>query len=312
MDRDTVSNESLERMLKPKRRLFRRRENGEWIKANTYVGVTLLALVGGAVGWMTLFNEDRPQSRHGPADLAAESTPAAVTAPEPLPAPANERSVAADATLLPSTVDATVPVTAAETRPLPSTTYTTAPVSAETKRSTASTRAAPRAAGGTLEAGGRRMRQWSVNSKSRPVARTSSRVRASSVAAAAGSRHAHVRWARASAKHQMHASVTRARARAHEDYLDRAYVATAPSEGPWPPSDDATRARARAHEEDLNRAYSARAPSERSWPPPQDVASSAGDESERAISPADCSRLSRAFGGSRRIRSECLPDPDTH
>ncbi len=233
-------------MLRPRRRLFRRRASWEWITENAYAGVALLALAAAAVGWMAQF----PQSRYAPADLAARSMPAA----GPLPATANEPS-AAGPTPLPSTTDTTVPVTAAKTKP-----------------SLASIGPAPRAAGGTLEASGRRVRQWNANSKSHPVARSSRRARSSS-AAAVGNHHARVRWPRVSARHRNYASATRAGARAHKEYLDRS--------------------------------YDSRALSEKSAPPPQDAASSADNKTERAINPTDCSRVYHVFGGVRRVRSQC-------
>ena len=193
----------------PKRRLFRRRENGEWIKQNAYAAVTLLSIAGGAVAWAALFDRERPQAVNAPADLVAEATPTAVTAHEPLPARANESSTAAETTLPLSTANATMPAAATVTKP-----------------AHASTGAAPRAAGVMREANRARTRQWSINAKSRALAPSSRHLRLSLAATAVERDHTRVRLLRVSASHRTHASITRARVSAHDDALDRAYSAS--------------------------------------------------------------------------------------
>ena len=72
-------------MLKPRRRLFRRRESWEWIKQNAYAGVAVLALLIGAGGWIAMFEERRPPSQQAPRAIAdgraaiAEEPPRAET-----------------------------------------------------------------------------------------------------------------------------------------------------------------------------------------------------------------------------------------
>ena len=200
------------------RRLFRRRENREWIKRNAYAGVTLLALAGGAVAWAALVGAERPQSAHAPPDLVAEAP--ALTAQETLPVPANETAAIPAATPLPATTDARVPAAAVEMKP-----------------AQASPGPAARATGARREAGRATPRQWSVNAKLRALAPASRRGRWSLVAR--GRDHARLLLlVRATQRTQ--AAFTRTRVRAHDDPLDRAYrpnpdIATAPAKEPLPP-----------------------------------------------------------------------------
>ena len=248
------------------RRLFRRRTTGLWIRENAYAGVVLLALAGGAVGWMSLSGEPRPQSGHAPADLVAGVMPALVAASEPLTAPAKEPAVAPDGTPRASTTDRTVPLRAAKTSLLSAST------------GPASIGPAPRAAGGRLEAGRGRLPRWGVNSKSHAVKPTSRRVHSASAAAFVGRHHARVRWLRVSAGHRTQASSRRARAKVDEDLLDRPY-----DEGP----------------------HNGKPLGEAAWPPVQDAESSSGEKIEPASSTAACTRVVHMFGGMRRIPSKC-------
>jgi hypothetical protein len=101
----------------PKRRLFRRRENGEWLRENTYVVVTLLALAGGAVAWAALFDE-KPRPGPAPAQVAAIATSTAATVEEPTP-PADDNVAPVEPPSAPPASDATTAATASEPQPSP-------------------------------------------------------------------------------------------------------------------------------------------------------------------------------------------------
>jgi hypothetical protein len=189
-------------MLRPKRRLFRRRTTSEWIKDYAYAGVTLLALAGGAVAWGALFNDERPQPGYR---FAAPPEPVAVAS--------------AQSPLTP----VIVPSPAAEPSP-PPTSDVTAPASAkEPAAATHKPVQKPR---------------LSFSSKSPAVARPSRRVLASSVGASRRD-HKPTRLARVHAKPQTYASATPVDERAYEELIDHASVLSAQAPAPRAPQQEA-------------------------------------------------------------------------
>ena len=179
-------------MLRPKRRLFRRRATSEWIKDYAYAGVTLLALAGGAVAWGALFNDERPPSG---VQFTARPEPAAVAMAQPTLTPEADSSAAPTTSSPPSMSDTMSPPTAAE----PAT------------------------------AAHQPVRQRRGSSKSPAVARLARRTLASS-AGAPRREHAPTRSPRTSAAHETFASATPSDAGAYEQPVDRAYVPSAPAE----------------------------------------------------------------------------------
>jgi hypothetical protein len=180
-------------MLRPKRRLFRRRATSEWVRDYAYTGVTLLALAGGAVAWAALFNDERPQSGYR---FAAPPEPATVASAQSPLTPVIEPSTAAEPSPPPAS-DVTAPATAIEP------------------------------AVGTRKP----VKQRHANLKSPVVARPSHRVLASSVGATRRD-HKPTRSSRAHAKPQTYASATPADERAYEAPIDRASVLSAQTPAP--------------------------------------------------------------------------------
>lgn len=269
-----------------RRRVFRRRSNGEWtwLKENAHLAVLFVACVLGLVGWAALFDGSSSQAEYATAELLAgsepydsstvadddatdaESSPADNVLPSAVTAP----STSVDAT--PATEAPAPPIVTRTPAPVPSAPPATAlkPIEppAVVEAAPAPVHAAPTAVSPAREAAPRRAAQRAARS---------ARTRYAFIDRSAGKRRAAVRrsHARVRAREQVVALATPAPSpeSSYDDELDRPYVPPATNERP----------------------HTRVAKIDPAWQ----------EEIEHGMKEMECTRSTRAFGASRRVPTDC-------
>jgi len=312
-----------------KRRLFRRRTNGEWFRENAYIGVAVLALVCGAVGWTAMFDGQGSQSEFATAELLTGSDTSGgpstvndgvsfseadeVTAPASTPEPsapvatttpattvdiaANEHTPSRSTTDSPAVADsAGLPATATVTPPAPASDVPVASApaapaaTAETKPSPVTIQPQVSEAQTTTEK--------TVTAKGRAVARSTRSARSSTAverrrtASRTAKSSRPIRYALAARTVERRRMPGR-RAQAHASEQRLALATQAP--------------RAKMDDDDLDEPYSPPPPvvRERRSPHRAKIDPAWKEEIERGLNEMECTRSFGAFGAPRRLPTDC-------